>query len=43
MEARIVFEELFAAAQDFKLAEPVRWRINNPVVRAPERLMVTSG
>jgi cytochrome P450 len=43
MEARIVFEELFSAARDFKLAEPVRWRINNPVVRAPEKLMVTCG
>ncbi|HTJ65083.1 MAG TPA: cytochrome P450 [Alphaproteobacteria bacterium] len=43
MEARIVFEELFAAARDFKLAEPVRWRINNPVVRAPEKLMVSCG
>jgi cytochrome P450 len=43
MEARIVFEELFAAARDFKLAEPVRWRINNPVVRAPEKLVVTCG
>jgi cytochrome P450 len=41
MEARIVFEELFAAARDFRLAEPVRWRINNPVVRAPERLLVS--
>ncbi len=41
MEARIVFEELFTAAQHFKLAEPVRWRINNPVVRAPEKLLVT--
>jgi cytochrome P450 len=41
MEARIVFEELFAAAHDFRLAEPVHWRINNPVVRAPEKLMVS--
>ena len=40
MEARLVFEELFAAGRDFTLAEPVRWRANNPVVRAPERLMV---
>ncbi len=40
MEARIVFEELYAQARDFSLMEPVRWRINNPVVRAPERLMV---
>jgi cytochrome P450 len=41
MEARLVFEELFAAGRDFALTEPVRWRINNPVVRAPERLMVS--
>jgi cytochrome P450 len=41
MEARLVFEELFAAGCDFKLREPVRWRVNNPVVRAPERLMVS--
>ncbi len=41
MEARLVFEELFAAAGDFALAEPLRWRTNNPVVRAPERLMIT--
>jgi cytochrome P450 len=41
MEARIVFEELYAHARDFTLAEPVRWRINNPVVRAPERLIVS--
>ena len=43
MEARLVFEELFAAGRDFTLAEPVRWRANNPVVRAPERLMVSCG
>jgi cytochrome P450 len=41
MEARIVFEELFAVARDFRQTEPVRWRINNPVVRAPERLMLS--
>jgi len=41
MEARLVFEELFAVGRDFTLAEPVRWRVNNPVVRAPERLMVS--
>ena len=40
MEARLVFEELFAAGRDFALAEKIRWRVNNPVVRAPERLMV---
>jgi cytochrome P450 len=40
MEARLAFEELFAAGRDFTLAEPIRWRTNNPVVRAPERLMV---
>jgi cytochrome P450 len=40
MEARLVFEELFAAGCDFTLERPVRWRANNPVVRAPERLMV---
>jgi cytochrome P450 len=42
MEARLVFEELFAAGRDFTLEEPVRWRINNPVVRAPEKLMVSA-
>ncbi len=41
MEARLVFEELFAIAGDFTLAEPVRWRVNNPVVRAPEHLMIS--
>jgi cytochrome P450 len=41
MEARLVFEELFAAGRDFTLEEPVRWRVNNPVVRAPEKLMVS--
>jgi cytochrome P450 len=41
MEARLVFEELFAAGCDFTLAAPVRWRVNNPVVRAPEKLMVS--
>ncbi len=41
MEARLVFEELFAASRDFVLAEPIRWRANNPVVRAPEALMVS--
>jgi cytochrome P450 len=41
MEARLVFEELFAAGKGFVLDEPVRWRANNPVVRAPERLMVS--
>jgi len=42
MEARLVFEELFAAADSFALQEKIRWRVNNPVVRAPERLMVSS-
>jgi cytochrome P450 len=41
MEARLVFEELFAAGKDFMLQESVRWRANNPVVRAPEALMVS--
>jgi cytochrome P450 len=41
MEARLVFEELFAAGCDFTLEEPIRWRANNPVVRAPERLIVS--
>ena len=41
MEARLVFEELFVAGEGFKLAEPLRWRTNNPVVRAPERLAVS--
>jgi cytochrome P450 len=41
MEARILFEELFAAGRDFALAAPIRWRTNNPVVRAPERLIAT--
>ena len=41
MEARLVFEELFAAGRDFTLQRPIRWRANNPVVRAPERLVVS--
>jgi cytochrome P450 len=41
MEARLVFEELFAAGRGFALREPIRWRANNPVVRAPEALMVS--
>jgi cytochrome P450 len=41
MEARLVFETLFAQGRDFACAEPVRWRVNNPVVRAPERLMIS--
>lgn len=41
MEARLVFEELFAAGTGFALEETIRWRANNPVVRAPERLMVS--
>lgn len=41
IEARLVFEELFAAARNFTLEAPIRWRANNPVVRAPERLMVS--
>ena len=41
MEARLVFEELFAAGAGFALEEPIRWRANNPVVRAPERLIVS--
>ncbi|MDB5394896.1 MAG: cytochrome [Rhodospirillales bacterium] len=41
MEARVVFEELFVAGCGFALEEPIRWRANNPVVRAPERLMVS--
>lgn len=43
MEARLVFEELFAAGSDFALEETIRWRANNPVVRAPERLVVSCG
>jgi len=41
MEARLVFEELFAAGRGFTLQQPIRWRANNPVVRAPEALMVS--
>jgi len=41
MEARLMFEELIAAGQDFRLAEPVAWRTDNPTVRSPRRLMVT--
>ncbi len=41
IEARLVFEELFSAGCDFGLAEPFCWRTNNPVVRAPMKLMVT--
>jgi cytochrome P450 len=41
MEARLVFEELFAVGTDFTLQQPLRWRANNPVVRAPERLLVS--
>jgi len=41
MEARLVFEELFAAGDGFTLDQPVRWRVNNPTVRAPQSLMVS--
>ncbi len=41
MEARLVFEELLAAGSGFTLEEKIHWRVNNPVVRAPERLMVS--
>lgn len=41
LEARLVFEELLAAARDFRLTEPVAWRVNNPSVRAPHRLVVS--
>jgi len=40
MEARLLFEELFAVGRDFSLVQPFRWRSNNPVVRAPVELMV---
>lgn len=40
LEARITFEELLAIDCDFALTEPVIWRTDNPVVRAPERLMI---
>ncbi len=43
MEARILFEELFVAGRDFACATPVEWRIDNPTVRAPRRLMVICG
>lgn len=39
-EARILFEELFAAATRFELRAPLRWRVNNPSVRMPVALMV---
>jgi cytochrome P450 len=41
MEARLVFEELFAVGRDFTLQQSIRWRANNPVVRTPEALMVS--
>lgn len=40
MEAKIALETLFRHRRYFALAEPIRWRTNNPVVRLPERLMV---
>lgn len=40
LEARITLETLFRHPGRCVLAEPVRWRTNNPVVRAPERLMI---
>jgi cytochrome P450 len=41
MEARLTLATLLGAAGGIALVEPVRWRTNNPVVRAPERLMIT--
>lgn len=41
LEARLVFESLLPMARDFTLTEPVIWRSDNPVVRAPERLMIS--
>lgn len=43
LEARIVFEELFETGRDFALSAPVRWRVDNPSVRAPSALMVSSS
>lgn len=40
-EVRILFETLFAAARDFRLAEPVAWRRDNPSVRAPAGLLLS--
>jgi cytochrome P450 len=41
LEARLIFEALFRRAEDFELAAPIIWRTDNPVVRAPRRLLVT--
>jgi cytochrome P450 len=41
LEAKLLFEELLSARKDFRLCEPVRWRLNNPSVRAPARLLIS--
>jgi len=45
LEAKLLFEELFDGSSnepgDFRLCEPVRWRLNNPSVRAPVRLLIS--
>lgn len=43
LEARLVFDALLQSDRTLELDEPVRWRTNNPVVRAPERLMISAG
>jgi cytochrome P450 len=45
LEARLAFEALFRALgnRTLRLAEAVRWRSDNPSVRAPETLMVRLG
>ena len=42
LEVRILFEELLRTGRHFALTEPVRWRTNNPSVRAPQTLMIAS-
>ena len=41
LEARILFEELFEAGRNLAIDGPVRWRTDNPSVRAPKALMLT--
>lgn len=41
LEARLALEELLAITKAITLAEPIRWRTDNPVVRAPANLMIT--
>ncbi|GAD50407.1 putative cytochrome P450 [Caenibius tardaugens NBRC 16725] len=41
LEARVALEEILAITNTITLAEPVQWRTDNPVVRAPANLMIT--